>query len=277
MLDDLDSTLTQLLNDAPGGEMPELAAANISFEPPDRNFTPAQPTVDLFLYEVREDRELRDPTPVVERDGERFVRRPAPLRANCPYIVTAWDAGSPGPATVAAEHRLLGQALAWLGRFPTVPVQYLQGFLGDPDLIYPPPVSVAPIDPHQNAADFWNAMGVTPRGAFLLTVTVELALGAGITGDLVLATITETATDRPWIALGGRVVAQAGGPIPDAIVDIVEFSLRTRSLAEGRFSFPRVPAGQHTLRVHARGFRPHTQPLEVPGRPEDRVVALTAN
>ena len=36
MFDDLDSTLTQLLNDAPAAELPELAAANVSFEPPDR-------------------------------------------------------------------------------------------------------------------------------------------------------------------------------------------------------------------------------------------------
>jgi hypothetical protein len=277
MLDDLDSTLTQLLNDAPAGELPELAVANVSFEPPDHNFTPAQPTVDLFLHDVREDRELRDPTPVVERDGERFTRRPAPLRANCAYTVTAWGAGSPGPATVAVEHRLLGQAVTWLSRFPTIPAQYLQGFLSAADLIYPPPVTVARVDPNQNAGEFWNAMGVTPRPAFALTVTVELGLGAGMGGDLVLATITESATDRPWIALGGRVVTQAGGPVPDAVVDIVELSLRTRSLGEGRFSFPRVPPGQHTLRVHARGFHPHTRPLEVPGRAEDRVVALTPN
>jgi hypothetical protein len=277
---DLDGTLVQLLNDAPALELPQLRNADVSFVTPDRTFNPGQPTVDLFLYEVAENRELRDPTPVVERDGDRFTQRPAPLRVNCSYIITTWGAGSAGPARVAAEHELLGEALAWLGRFPTIPAQYLQGYLGAPGLIYPPPTMVAQMDPNQHAGDFWTAMGVSPRPAFYLLVTVELPLGAGSTGDLVLTTVTDLdvagAADLPWLAIGGRVVGpppEAG--IADAVVDIIDLSLRTRSMAEGRFRFPRVPRGSHTLRVAAHGFQPKTQPLDVPAPPEDLIVGLT--
>jgi hypothetical protein len=139
---------------------------------------------------------------------------------------------------------------------------------------------VAQLDPNQHAGDFWTAMGVPPRPAFYLTVTVEVALGEGVTGDLVFTTITDRSAagdpDRPWLAIGGRVVAPpAGAGVSDAVVDIVDLELRTRSATEGRFSFPRVPPGPHTLRVVARGFEPKAQPLEVPGPPQDYVVALT--
>jgi hypothetical protein len=283
MFNDLDSTLTQVLNDPPAPELQELRDADVSFETPDRTFTPGQPTVNLFLYEVRENRSLRDPRPIFERGpvGHRFVRRQPPLRADCSYIVTTWGAGAAGPARVAAEHRLLGQALTWLSRFPTIPDRYLQGLLAAADRIYPPPAMVAQLDPNQNAGDFWAALGIAPRPAFYLTVTVELSLDpAGIKGDLVTTRFTEFyvdgEADLPWIQIGGRVVDQPSGDgVPEAVVDLVDLGLRTRSGVEGRYSFTRVPPGAHTVRVVAQGFQVNTQPLVVPGRPEDYVVELT--
>ena len=281
MFDDLDATLTQLLHDAPAIELPELNAAFVSFVAPDKTFSPALATVDLFLYEVRENRELRDPRPIVERDGDGFRRRLPPLRADCSYIVTTWGTGPLGEARVAAEHRLLGQALTWLSRFPTIPDRYLQGLLGSPERIYPPPAMAAQLDPNQHAGDFWVAMGIAPRPAFYLTVTVELELAPGqALGTPVITRFTEFevdgAFDRPWVQIGGRVVDQAGTGVADAVVDIVDLEVRTRSGDDGRYTFPRVPPDQpHTIRVVARGFQPQTQPLTVPGGSDDYRVTLT--
>ena len=279
MFNDLDSTLTQVLNDAPAPDLQELRNADVSFETPDRNFAPGQSTVNLFLYEVRENRSLRDPTPVTKKDGNRFVRTPAPLRADCSYIATTWAAGAAGPARVAAEHQLLGQALTWLGRFPTVPDRYLQGVLGSPERTYPPPTMVAQLDPNQHAGDFWAALGVAPRPAFYLTVTVELTTGDGLSGDLVTTRTSRfravATDDQPWVQVGGRVISEpAGDGVPEAVVDILDLGLRTRSGDEGHFSFPRVLPGTHPMRVVARGFQVKTQPLVVPGRPEDYVVGV---
>ena len=296
MFNDLDNTLVQLVNDAPVPELQELHDADVSFMTPDRNFAPGQATVNLFLYEVRENRELRDPTPIVERNGARFTRRAGPLRADCSYIVTTWAAGSAGPARVAAEHQLLGQALTWLSRFPTIPEEYRQGALGDPDLIYPPPTMVAQLDPNQHAGDFWTAMGVAPRPAFYLTVTVELDLGVEVTGPLVTTRSTDFIScgelDGRWIGIGGRVVDQAAGEgVGGAVIDLLDLDIRTRSLAEGRYSFPRVPAGPHTVRVdRARvraqdpairgprpvgGLRRRTDPVAV-GAVRERTVTMCA-
>lgn len=281
MFNDLDATLTQLINDAPAPELAELRAADVSFITPDRNFTPAQTTVNLFLYEVRENRELRDPRPLVERNGISYRRRRAPLRADCSYIVTTWAPGAQGAVQVATEHRLLGQALTWLSRFPEIPGRYMQGTLGPPAPapIYPLPTTVAQQDPNQHAGDFWTAMGVAPRPTFYLTVTVELSLGGEITGPLVTTWMTDFVVDgdheRPWVGIGGRVLDTGGDAVPDAVVDILDLAIRTRTGSEGRYSFPRVPPGGHMVRVIAAGFTEQTQPLVVPGTPDDYLVELT--
>lgn len=275
MFDALDASLTQLINDAPATEMPELHNADVVFVTPEHAFAPGQPTVDLFLYEVRENRNLRDSRPLVERNGDHFTTRPAPLRVDGAYIVTTWAAGQPGPARVAAEHQLLGQALSWLSRFATLPGRYLQGVLGSPDRIYPPPILVAQSDPNQQAGDFWVAMGIPPRPAFGLTVTVELEMGGPEQGDLVASRMATVSGDVQWIGIGGRIVSIAGDAIADAVVDILDLSLRTRSDPDGRYAFPRVVPGNHQIRVVGRGFQIKTQPLTVPGRPQDYLVELT--
>jgi hypothetical protein len=74
MIRDLSMTLRELLNLADQPEVrtqfPELAEAQIIFERPTEPFEPAQTTVDLFLYDIRENTELRD-------NETRFERRHA--------------------------------------------------------------------------------------------------------------------------------------------------------------------------------------------------------
>jgi len=277
---DLDSTLVQLLNDAPAAELPELRAAEVSFEPPDRNFAPGQATVDLFLHEVRENRELRDSRPVIDKTGPTYVTRRAPIRLDCSYVVTTWAAGTIGAARIVSEHRLLGQALAWLSRFPTIPARYLQGSLGGPT--YPPPALVAHHDPDRHAAEFWVALGISPRPAFSLSVTLEVSLGSGAVGDLVTTRTTEfsanEAADRGWVQMGGLVLDLASGAgIADVVVDLVDLDLRTRSDNDGQFSFPRVPVGSHTVRAVATSFQTVTQHVVVPGQLADFTLKLTRN
>jgi hypothetical protein len=81
MFHDLDNTITQLLSDPamkPG--LNELFDANVSFITPDKNFTLAGPAINLFLYEVKENRDLRDPTPIIEKINGSFIRKEPPLR-----------------------------------------------------------------------------------------------------------------------------------------------------------------------------------------------------
>jgi hypothetical protein len=274
---DLDKTIETILND--DGAPAELKAAQVSFITPDKNFTLTGATVNLFLYEVKENRELRDPTPIIEKIGASFVRKEPPLRVDCSYIVTTWsDPNATGEARVAEEHLLLAQALLWLSRFPTIPVGKLQGSLANQ--LYPPPTMVAQMDPNKNAGDFWFALGIPPRPAFYLVVTIAMDLGLTIEGPLVTTRFTNVeagagAEEEQWAQIGGRVSTAGGEGIADALVDMPDAGLRARSDADGRYSFVRAPLGAHNIRVVATGFQPKTQPLTVPGKPEDYDVTLT--
>jgi hypothetical protein len=79
MIDDLSHTLEAIFDDpALGVDFPELLAANVVFDRPDSTFTPQAPaSLDLFLYDIRENLELRNNQPIVERQGtEAVIRKP---------------------------------------------------------------------------------------------------------------------------------------------------------------------------------------------------------
>jgi len=427
MFQDLDSTLNKILDDPAMNAPPlapplsELLGAEISFITPDKNFETAlaKPTVNLFLYDVKENRELRDPTPIIEKVGNAFVRRQAPVRVDCSYIVTAWSKLT-NQQKVAEEHRLLAQALLWLTRFPIIPPVYLQGRLTTQ--IYAPQMWVAQIDPNKNAGEFWDALAIPPRPAFYLTVTIAMDLGLQDGGPLVTTRLTgvapgDQATAETMIQIGGQVrgpqvaalraqsslvnasidkatlpnpaqaakfkrgdivlltqatkndratvvnvtgatltfeakltnaytggnvriddlqigqrtlritdtahinqgtsvrISQAGTSeeatvqevdqstnlvtltgglnhaftmdaadapvnltpgVADAVVDIIDPALRTRSGSDGRYTFIRVPGGTHTIRAVAIGFQPMTQSLVVPSLPENYDINLVS-
>jgi hypothetical protein len=161
MLDDLDRTLRAVI----GAEVPALAADHLHFEPPDADFTPAVPAVDLFLYDVRENRELRSNDWQLDRPGNgQVTKHRAPRRVDCSYLITAW-AGDP-----LSEHLLLGQVLQALLRRPVIPGDAAHGELAGQDL----PTSILQPTLLQGIGEFWQALGNKPRAAVHLTVTVAV-------------------------------------------------------------------------------------------------------
>lgn len=162
MLNDLDKTLKVLLD----RELPSLEASAIHFEAPDAEFRPSGLAIDLFLYDVRENHELRDNEWTIERNGGIGRMQPPPARVDCSYLITAW-AGD-----IASEHLLLGQVMRALLRYPTLPVEILQGSLAAQEL--PPPTSALQPGTLQSMGEFWQAMGGRPRAALHYTVTIAV-------------------------------------------------------------------------------------------------------
>jgi Pvc16 N-terminal domain/Carboxypeptidase regulatory-like domain len=269
MFRDLDDTLTQILNDA--GAPPELVAADVSFELPDKNFTPAQSTVNLFLYDVHENRELRDPVPIMEKVGNMYVNRRPPLRVDCMYMVTAWSVGT-GPSRIANEHRLLSQSLLWLSRFPTIPSVYLQGGLVNPP--FPHPTLVAQLNGKQGTGDFWTALGQPPRPSFNLLVTIAMDLSVQspvgppvVTKDMRLLEIDKPATQEQWFQIGGTVfeAANPANVLGGAQVRLVERDDTVTTNPLGQFTFSQLTGGNYTLQVSMTGFANQTKAIVVPG------------
>jgi hypothetical protein len=173
MINDLDRTLEQLL----AQHLPPAVAAQvaITFATPDDQFPPSSvslPAIDLFLYDVRENRELRNNDWVLERRGDgTATKRPAPVRVACSYLITAWPSQSaPNPAE--DEHRLLGEVMKVLLRYPTLPAAVLQGTLAgqEPSL----PTAVLQAGLLQSVGEFWQALGGKPKASLHYTVTIGI-------------------------------------------------------------------------------------------------------
>jgi hypothetical protein len=252
MIDDLSRSLRAILDD-PGlaATFPDLAAAQISFEHPSETFNPSQTTVDLFLYGVRENVDLRDNQPNVTRlNGQVAVRRPA-LRVECSYLVTAWPVGGVEPAL--QEHRLLGQALQVLSALPTIPPGFLQGVLVGQE---PPlPMLTAQSSSPSNPAELWTSLGSRFRPSFTLNATVAVPVGApvlapsAITHEVRIEQIGLPGTDVQFFQIGGRVTNAANAPVAGATVLLIEPDLGTTTDADGRFRLASVAAGTFTLRA----------------------------
>lgn len=242
------------------GRFPELAAAQVLFEPPVEQFKPAQTTLDLFLYDVRENMELRGSEPVIERTNGRVSIRRAPLRVACTYLVTAWPVG--GAETVLQEHRLLSQVLQLLSGNPTIPAAYLQGGLRQQE---PPlPLMTAKPDGLKDPAEFWTALGNRLRPSLSLKVTISLDVDEPEPKTAPVATSTELrigertspregrlseATREETFRVGGRVTDAAGKPVAGADVGLPELGLRTTTDADGLYTLGGIRAGTYTLRA----------------------------
>jgi hypothetical protein len=278
MFQDLDSTLTQILDDpsAPA----EIQAADKSFETPDKNYAPTQSTVNLFLFEVGENRELREPDVIIERQGDTYVRRKPPVRASCSYMVTTWASGV-GPQMVGSEHQLLGEAFEWLSMFQVIPARYLQGSLvGQP---YAPPTIAAQLDGNKVFGEFWTALGQPPRPAFLLTVTIAMDVNPRTNVQPVrtkqMNFIAPTGQSETLGAIGGRVYAidATSGTevaITGAILVLPDLALQQATDDGGLFEFPRVPLGVLTFQCVATGYQPVTRAINVPGVPGQYDILL---
>jgi Pvc16 N-terminal domain len=168
MFHDLDATLAAMLH-------AELAVdgVTVSFAAPDDQFPPTSvrpPAISLFLYDIRENVELRvggwERVPVEEH---QLGRRRAPARVDCSYLITAW-ASDTAPDPAADEHRLLGAVLRVLLRHRTIPPGYLRGGLVGQDPAVPARITAERQLP--SLGEFWQAMGGKPKATLHYAVTL---------------------------------------------------------------------------------------------------------
>jgi len=176
MIHYLDKTMEELLrHELPQFFSPEATTTSvtISFATPDGEFPPSSvplPAIDMFLYDIRENRELRSNEFQVERQrGMSAKIRRAAVRVDCSYLVTAWGKDNSTPSAVD-EHRLLGEVMKVLLQHSTIPRAVLQGELLDQE----PPLPTITLQPGrlQSLGEFWQALGGKPKAAFHYTVTI---------------------------------------------------------------------------------------------------------
>lgn len=277
MIRDLSETLKAVLQDPTFAIVfPELGGADIVFDRPVEPFTPPKTTIDVFLYDIRENLELRSNESTVDFANSQAITHPAPLRLACSYLVTAWPVG--GAELALQEHRLLTQVLRVLSRYPMIPANFLKGSLVGQN----PPLPMVALHPDalKNLAEFWSSLGAKMKASLTVTITISVPVFADIT-DFIVTTHTtsyapgDAAPVDTLLQIGGRVLDQNAVGVSGALVDILDSGLRQTTDPDGFFAFPTVSAGVHNLRVVAVGFQPQAQNVNVPGAPEDYVIRLT--
>ena len=284
-IDDLSRTLEAVLQDPSFATMfPELAAADIVFDRPLDPFTPPKTTIDLFLYDVRENLDLRLNEVTTTKVGNQIITHPAALRLACSYLVTAWPVG--GTDLSLQEQRLLSEVLVVLSHYPIIPSSFLLGSLigQDPSL---PMVALHP-DALKNLAEFWSSLGSRLKASLTVTVTISVPVFSDIAGYPVTAQslgVTqapplETPATETLLEVGGQVVNLLSQPVAGAMVDILDVSSVSVSPQQitdsnGQYVFTQVNVGSYQLRAVAVGYQPQVQPVTIPGLPNDFVIQLT--
>jgi hypothetical protein len=260
MIRDLSTTLQAILSDASlAVPFPELHQALIAFDRPDDSFKPAQTTLDLFLFDVRENMELRSNQLKVERlNGQAVIHR-APMRVACTYLITAWPMG--GTDLVLQEQRLLAQVLQVLSMHPQIPAAFLKGKLIGQE----PPLPMAATHPEElkNPAEFWTAIGNKMRASITVTVTISMDVFAPVTAPIAktglirLGERTESdlqtlipAVTTEFYRIGGKVTS-GGSAVPGATVAVAGAGLSARTDGDGEYILGAIAAGAYTLNVQS--------------------------
>ena len=286
MINDLSRTLKHLLQTVAQTEpqvFPLLHGKAIEFARPDKEFKPnPQGSVCLFLYDIRENRELRsnEPLRVVNNNGQPTVER-SPTRVVCSYLVTAWPAEKVGVDQKDAlhiddetavdlnllEHLLLSEVLQVFSRYPIIPASSLQGKLADPPQPVPLPMITAQAEGLTNISEFWTAIGSNLRPSLNVKATISVQAAAP---DPEAKPVVEriVQTEKPSrLEVKGQINDALHSPVAGVRITIVELDLITSSDSNGQYTFTQIPIGKYHLQINWRAgekLRRQTVEINVP-------------
>jgi hypothetical protein len=285
MIADLDETLRRLL-------VAELPVKNgeieISFDQPKREWSArlTRPTVNLFLYDLRENPVLRqhqwDQLPRTPAggngDGGRMAHlKRTPYRVDCLYMLTTWA------AEPEDEHRLLTRSLLAFFRFPILPADRLVGSLaGQP---FPLQTHLASHDRLTNPAEIWSSLDneIRPSISYIITIALDpwteisepivrtLTLRTGQAEGLPRQTRLAEGTASELVDVGGYVRDASGKGAPRAGVQVAVkgTGLFATSDDQGRFILGSLPPGEYTLVAWPEAGGPLQRKVSLPGKTGD--------
>lgn len=271
MISELDETIKQLLIKKGAFDPAEV---DIGFGTPDREWAASisKPTVNFYLYDIRENHQLRSTEWIVEKDQNGIAtRKKNPNRIDLSYLITIWT------NDIEDEHRLLWHVLLTLSRYPNLPEELLSGRLAGQK--YPIKTSTAQPDGlFKSPADFWGALDNKLKPSINYVVTLPLDLDIAVTAPLVRTKVIEVkppgAAAERLVQVGG-VVYEAGKPtqgIAKAMVIAKEAGMTAETDDQGRYSFSKLSEGKHTFQVLVRGRKVKEVSFTIPNASYDLEV-----
>lgn len=269
MLADLDESLRRLLR----RELSRhgLDGMNIAFDAPTKEWSAALsgPTLNLFLYDIREALELREREWHEHRgNGNARLQQP-PMHVECSYAITAWT------RAVEDEHRMLSQVLAVLFAHPVlVGDDVVEALAATATSRHPITTRVGQAK-GEDKADFWNAIGGAYRVALDYVVRLVFEPGVTVTRGPPVSTATMRFGPRNPRSggsaieerhhLGGEVVDATQTPVAGVWVVLPDIGAWCESKQDGSFRLARVPAGTHRVIARAPDGSEVADEVTVPG------------
>ncbi|MFE1766715.1 DUF4255 domain-containing protein [Streptomyces angustmyceticus] len=195
MIHEVDEALRRVLR---AGALPD-GAGDVAFEAPSRDWAARRntPTLNAYLYDIRENVARRERGAIAERDASGMVvrRRQPPRWFRLSYLVTAWT------SRPEDEHRLLSAALGCLLGQETLPPEALTDALRGLEATIPITVAVPPAE-SRSIADIWSALGGELKPSLDVVITVPFP-------------VTPSYEVAPPVTQGAAVVVRGVDGSPD--------------------------------------------------------------
>ena len=222
---------------------------DVAFDAPSKEWSGklTNPTVDLFLYDLREaGLRAQGTSDEVRANGTAVVTPPA-LQLELTFAVTAWT------KAVEDEHRLLSQVLAILFSYRRLPPEVVEGALDGGALLAEAETSVG--RPREEKADFWTSIGGQYKASIDFVVHTQIASGAAFVRgpEVRTQTVRTRISDGPartmteFHRIAGTVKDADGQPVADAWVAVPSAGLWIATGRDGRFRFDRIQPGSHSV------------------------------
>jgi len=262
MIDDLDDALRDLLV----RELPiRDNEVDIAFDQPRREWSArlSRPSLNLYLYDVRENLRLRrEATQVeVERRPSSVLTVRRPTRLDLYYLVTTW-ATAPED-----EHRLLARALMTFLRFPELPDDILPESLRDQPS--PIPLKVAQPEVLDKPSDLWSVLDNQQRPGLVMVATLSINPFAPTETPLTrTAEVKFAQRDTPggmshgYTSISFNVNSKK--PLRNLQVKLMERGDLAVRDPNGEFAIRNLAAGEYTLEITADGQAASQHKIKVP-------------
>ena len=280
MISDVDEALRNLILDSLTVSRQNV---DIKYDLPSRDWASRlnRPTIDLFLFDIRENLRLRGaeqarqfPRP----DGKGEIRR-NPVRIDLRYLLTAWTKDPED------EHLLLSDTLMTLLRNPVIPDKYATEQMKKQQfpVILDAAVYQPEHGPTEKATEIWGVIGNDIHAGFIVTVTITVDPYEPLVFPQVSSIERNLGQTSPD---GGRAVVEAGAEKynegffirtkkyePSTLTVVLEERNEVMSVDdEYRVKLPTLPAGKYHLNVLYRGKILKRQVISIPA--EDKTVVL---
>jgi hypothetical protein len=170
VIHEVDSALRGLIDREAG-----IRDVEVVFDAPTRDWASRRttPTVDVYLYDIREDMRRRERGVLNEynENETRIIGRHLPPRHfKLSYLVTAWT------QRPEDEHRLLSALLGAFLRYEAMPADLLSGPLAELGLPVPLTVGLPPPE-DRGFADVWSALGGELKPSIDVVVSAPINTG----------------------------------------------------------------------------------------------------